>query len=923
MQIFLNKVVLDVLSKQDNIAELNFVLPNKRAGLFLKNELNKTLAYASILPQVISIEELIKDISCLEPIDNTALIFEFYTVYLKYNKNNKTDSFEIFSKWAKVLLQDFNEIDSNVINANEVLNYITDSKRIENWDLTYKNSTLTENYLKFFNDIKIYYKNLYEHLTTRKIGYQGILYREAVKNIDNYLQAKKTKKFVFVGFNALNKAEERIIQKVMNHGNSEIFWDADEFYFNQNNEAGKFFRTYKKNWSYYQSQNFKWIENNLNTTKNISVKGFPKNITQIKEVGGILKKLQSKEKNLMNTAVVLCNEKLLPVLLNSIPREIENANITMGYSLQNIPLSKLFTLIFKLHIKKNKLNKNEGYYYKDFISVINHPAVHKTWMKNKLFKTDLDRLLVKNKNIFISDEDIKSLIKEDKKLTELFSLIFLNWDTNINQTLHKFLSIIDCLKDIDESNNLEKEYFYRFYNVFQQLLNLNNEFGYLDSLNTLYVFYLQLLNNENLFFQGEPLRGLQIMGMLESRVLDFENVILTSANEGFLPSAASQDSFIPFEIKLAKDLPTYREKDAIFAYHFYRLLHRAKNVYILYNTETDDFGTGEMSRFITQLDVARQNNTLEKIKLNKSIIIPKFNSNDIPLKEIRKSPSILKRLNELASEGFSPSSLSVYIRNPIDFYKRKIIKLKEIEKVEETIAPNTFGTIIHEALYALYKPYVDVFITKDHLLSMKSILDSEVRNQFKINYSLKSISTGKNYLSFQIAKQFLTNFLNYEISELKKNKKIKIIALEKKVTCDYQFDGLSFPVKIKGTVDRIDEVDGILRIIDYKTGSVKSNSLKISDWDLLATDIEYSKIFQVLLYAYLYTNDNNHDFENSNIESGIISFKNLKSGFMKINNRLLSQNEIDHFLIQLNKLLIEIYNPEIPFKEKKIITNHY
>ena len=923
MQIFLNKVVSEVLSKYGNISEVNFILPNKRAGLFLKDEIKRSLQGTSILPRIISIEDLVREISRLDTIENTNLIFEFYTVYLEHTKSKKINSFEIFSKWANTLLQDFNEIDSNLINANEVLNYITDIKRLENWDLSNNQSTLTKNYLKFFDDIKIYYKNLYEHLKAKNIGYQGLLYREAHYHIDSYLRTNKEKKFVFVGFNALNKAEESIIINILSNSPSEIFWDADTFYFNQENAAGKFFREYKTKWNYFQTNKFNWIENNLNSTKNIHIKGLPKNIAQIKEVGEILRNIYLKEKNLMNTAIVLCNEKLLPVLLNSIPEEIESANITMGYSLQNIPVSKLFHSIFNLLLNKNKFDKNDGYYYKDFISVINHPLVHKVWVKNANFKKVLNLLIIENKNIFITRADIELLMKDNARIRELFSLIFLDWDNQVDAILHRFLLIINCLKKNTDSNYLEKEYFYRFNNVFQQLVNLNNEFGYLNNLNTLHIFYTQLLNYENLFFKGEPLKGLQIMGMLESRVLDFENIILTSANEGFLPSQSSMDSFIPFEVKIAKNLPSYQEKDAIFAYHFYRLLHRAKNVYLLYNTETDDFGSGEVSRFITQLDIAKQNYSLEKIDLTKSIVIPKFNSSIIPLKEIKKSPLVIRRLNELSIKGFSPSSLSAYIRNPIDFYKQKILNLKEIEEVEETIAANTFGTIIHEAMEELYHPYIGSFITKANLLSMRSKLDSIVKGQFKKNYSLNSIATGKNYLTFQIAKQFLNNFLKYEIGELEKNNRIKILHLECRVSYDYKFDGLPFPIKLKGTIDRIDEVNGVLRILDYKTGSVNSKALKINDWDLLSTEFEYSKSFQVLLYAFIYAKNNDINFENLNVESGIISFKNLTAGFMKINNTSLGQNDMDQFLTQLNKLLIEIYNPEIPFIEKEILTNHY
>ena len=312
---------------------------------------------------------------------------------------------------------------------------------------------------------------------------------------------------------------------------------------------------------------------------------------------------------------------------------------------------------------------------------------------------------------------------------------------------------------------------------------------------------------------------------------------------------------------------------------------------------------------------------MNHVKINKNIIIPKFNSDIIDLDVIEKSDKVLNRLQELASKGFSPSSLSLYIRNPLDFYKRKILNLKEYNEVEETVAANTFGTIIHDTLENLYKPFIGRYISIDDVKKLKSGIDMEVSQQFDQHYSLKAISSGKNYLSFEIAKQFVLNFLNFEISELKKNKKIKIIALEEELELSVPIKGLPYPVKIKGKVDRIDEINDVLRIIDYKTGNVSSSQLKIKEWELLTTDEKYSKSFQVLTYAYLYTqvNSQNFNFETTKMESGIISFKNLKSGFMKVDNALITQNTIDLYLQKLKDLILEIFNLDIPFNEKEVI----
>ncbi len=920
MQSFLSKVSTTVLKKHKDTSQLTFVLPSKRARLFLTTEIKKQLSKASILPNIISIEDFIQNLSGLNQMDPISLTFEFYSIYKEVTPPTKLDSFETFSKWSSQLLQDFNEIDSNLFDAHKLLKYINESRQLENWNLEENQTDLTNKYLAFFNHIEDYYSKLKSHLLNKYFGYQGMLYRKAFENTNHYLSNNKSEHFIFAGFNALNIAEENIINEFLLMNRAEIYWDNDIFYEENSIAAGKYFKKYIQSWSYYKMHKFKWQNNSINTPKIIEIDTVPKNISQIKKVGAILQKL-AKENKIQNTAVILGNEKLLPVLINSLPKEVDKVNITMGYELQNIPLSDLFDHIFKLHLHASKSRQKETYYYKDFTKTIQHSSIQHFWKDNDSFKSKLHTLLFKNKTIFISQEDIIELTQTDSRLNDIFNLLFLPWKKDIQFILEQFILIIENLKNVESLTIIDKEYLFRFHNVFQQLINLNNEYGHIVDLNTLHQFYKQLLKTENLSFKGEPLQGLQVMGLLESRALDFENVIITSVNEGFIPSGSTQNSFIPFDIKVEKGLPTSKEKDAIFSYHFFRLFHRAKNIYLLYNSQTDDFGSGEQSRFITQLEIAKKTGKLDEVEINRNIIIPKFNSDPIPLKEIKKSDTIINRLQEIASQGFSPSSLSLYIRNPVDFYKRKILKLKEFNEMEETVASNTFGTIIHDSLENLYKPFIDKYISIDDIKNLKRNINTEIVNQFDKHYSLKAISTGKNYLSFEIAKQFVLNFLNFEISELKKNKKIKIIALEENLELNIALKGLPYPVKIKGKADRIDLTDGVLRIIDYKTGNVTSQQLKIKEWDLLTTDESYSKSFQVLTYAYLYTqqSDQYFDFETTKIESGIISFKNLKTGFMKVNDTFISQNTMDLYLQKLKDLIYEIFNTEIPFIEKEVI----
>ena len=917
MQSFLSEVIKDVVFKHSDLSHITFVLPSKRAGLFLKSEIKEQINHSAFFPVILSIEDFIKEISNLENVDNVTLLFEFYKVYLTNCIHETADSFDTFSKWAHILLQDFNEIDSNLIDADNILTYVSDSKRIESWNLKNDDQTsLTSNYLNFFKKIKIYYEQLYAYLLDKKIGYQGMLYREADKKTTSFISNNKQIKFIFAGFNALTKAEEKIIHTFLLQGIAEIYWDTDTFYLENNLEAGKYFKEYQKNWAFYNTHKFQWVRDNFNTKKNIQIHGVPKNITQIKQVATILKEIHKNQGNLQNTAVVLSNEKLLPVLLNSLPNEVKNANITMGYSLQNIPVSTLFELIFKLHLNRIKFNRNNAFYYKDLLNVLKHPTIYALWNSSQNLQNKLNNLIFKNKTLFITASEIEQLSKEEKYLKDIFSCIFDNTDNNTEKTLENFVAIIIYLKNQESLNYLEKEYLFHFHTIFQQLVHLNKEFHYIHNLKTLYHFYKQILKTENLSFQGEPLKGLQIMGMLESRVLDFENVIVTSVNEGFLPSGNTQNSFIPYDIKNEKGIPTYQEKDAIFAYHFYKLIQRASNVYLLFNSETDDFGSGEQSRFITQLEIAKENGLLDQISIRKNVVIPQLHVQNVALKEIEKTDAIVQRLNEIATKGFSPSSLASYIRNPIDFYKKKILSLKEVEDVEETIASNTFGTIIHDTLKDLYAPFLNSHISKEIINEMKKTLEQLVIKQFQKHYSLNSISTGKNLLTFEIAIQFLTNFLNYEISELEKGKKIKIIAIEKEVSLQHNIKEIDIPILLTGHIDRIDEVDGVLRIVDYKTGKVEPKNLNFNDWDLLSTQEQYSKSFQVLMYAYMYLNMEQMDCESVQVESGIISFKNLKSGFMKVNKGSIDKETMEQFTLQLDKLILEIYNLEIPFTEK-------
>ncbi|MEI6864922.1 PD-(D/E)XK nuclease family protein [Flavicella sp.] len=911
MKTFLSEVVNSILGSATQLSNTICVLPSERAGVFLKEEFKKQIDQTTFLPKVVSIEKFIESISGYHKMESVPLLFEFYKVYLEVEQSNP-ESFDVFSQWASIAIQDFNEIDRHLVDAEDLFSYLRDIKRIESWDLESPDSAskMVLNHLGFMENLGNYYFSFYKHLKKTKKGHQGFLYREAAGNVKDFIVEHKNKQIVLIGFNALNKAEEMIFKTLLDSGISKIYWDSDEYYVNSKKEAGVFLRKYKTEWSYFKKNTFNSVANNFSAQKEIFEIATSKNVTQIKGVGELLSTMKSNEK----TALVLADESLLSLTLNSLPENVDKLNITMGYLLKDMPISGFFETLFELYlnqIKLDKVNENQ-FYYKDVFRIIEHPFLFKLFPVSSelsLFKQEL----ITNNQVFISVSFIEKMVSKFENLKAL-QMIF-KMSHQVEVFIVSIIEIINLQKENFEG--VEKECLFRFYNLFIQLQNLNGNYKHIRSIKTLKVIYKQLVTTEKLSFQGEPLSGLQLMGMLETRVLDFETVIITSMNEGILPAGKSENSFIPFDVKQQYNLPTYQEKDAIFSYHFYRLIQRAKQVYLFYNTETDEYGAGEKSRFLTQLEI-------DGVKTTKKTIAPMLVSVDKPDLVIEKTDEIIAVLKNIAEKGFSPSALSKYIEDPISYYKRYVLHIKDLDEVEETVAANTMGTVIHDVLEGFYKPYLGQFLKVEDVKLMISNLEDKTTLSFKKFFVNGDIYSGKNKLIFEVSKDFVFRFLQSELKLLESGSVLKILGTETEYYTEIDVAGLDFKVKLHGSVDRIDELDGILRIVDYKTGKVEQSELRLPDFDLIPTDYKYTKAMQVLLYAFLYTRNNKHNFENS-LESGIFSFKNRKAGFLKMNfstgrgamDSNVTEERIDEFIDVIRNLILEIFNKNVPFKENK------
>lgn len=917
MKSFIFDVLIDLKNKEEDLSNIHFILPSKRAGVFLRQELSRVVNKTIFSPYILSIEEFVEDLAQLKSVTNTELLFEFYNTYLQLTPKKEQEQFESFSKWAQILLQDFNEIDRYLIPQDKIFDYLSAIKTLDHWSLDDNKTDVVKNYLKFWDKLKLYYKDYSTSLIKQKIGYQGLIYREAVENIQHYSNTTSNK-HVFLGFNALNTAEETIIQELLKNDLASIYWDIDKVFIeNKIHDAGLFTRQHKNSWKYFANNPFNWVSTSYSIPKNIEVYGVPKNIGQAKAIGNILSEIAVNNPSFKSTAVVLGDENLLVPVLNSIPIAVDKLNVTMGFPLKSIPLASLFEQLFSIHKKHT-----EKFYYKDVISLLSHQFISSLFVINEVnYALDLIEKIKKNNLVYLSLSDLK---KDNTQVHDVLDLLFSNWDNKATIAIEIVFKIINKIKDFlslnKDSNLISLEYLYRFNSLFNELYRLNGTYSHVNDISALFSIYNELLSSETLDFQGEPLQGLQVMGMLESRVLDFENIIISSVNEGVLPSGKTNNSFIPFDVKLENNLPTYKEKDAVYTYHFYRLLQRAKNIYILYNTEADILTGGEKSRFINQLELEN----IHQIKHN--IIAPKVPKINSKLKEIEKTQAVLNQIKTVANRGFSPSSLTNYIRNPIDFYYQSLLGVKELEDVEETVAANTMGTVVHDTLETLYKPFLEKYIKVEDIERMKPLVDATITHNFSRIYADGDMTKGKNLIIFEIAKRYVENFLNLEIKDLKKGNTIKILALENRSEIALNIPELNFKVQLRGTVDRVDEYNGLTRIIDYKTGKVESNQVAVIDWEDLTTDYKkYSKSFQILAYAYMMNKEKPLNFP---IEAGIISFKNLNAGFIKfakketirakVKDTLITIETLNSFFEELKKLIIEICNPDINFIEKEV-----
>ncbi len=936
MDIFLLKVCEHLYDKyKENFGQLCIVFPNKRAGLFFNKYLSQLIEKPVWSPTYFTINELFQSLSKFQLTDNILLINKLFQVYKEVKKSLET--FDEFYFWGEMLLNDFDDIDKYLIDAADLFQNIKTIKNIEKqfsylteeqleaiksfwnaFDLI-RYSKQQEDFISVWNVLFEIYKNLKTILFSEAIAYEGMICRDVVEKITNNTAIDlKYEKYIFIGFNALNSCENQLFTYLKNNNKAEFYWDYDELYTsNEIYEAGLFIRKNIKN---YPSTGFQFNFNNLkNKSKDIRIISVANNADQAKTVKDFLYQLKDKSVEINeNTGIILADEHLLIPVLNSIPESIENLNVTMGYSIKESPVYAFFEYLLNLQSNSKKIGDNKiVFYYEDVINILNHQFV------KHLNPEEIDLIIAKIKKTNRVYINLVELPRFDF-LSQIFSLqVSINDFSIYLLNIFYQVSVFLNSQNIKSSITIQSELVYNIYltikRVNEVLLNVGDQL----KIPTYIKLLKKIIRNLRVPFTGEPLSGLQILGILETRNLDFENVIILSMNEGIFPKTNIGSSFIPFNLRKGFGLPTIQNQDAIYAYYFYRLIQRAKNITLVYNTKTEGITTGEMSRFLYQLKYDPDFN-LEEIKYHHNIQLI-----HIKAITIQKTDEIINKLkdNFLRKNTYmSPSSINNYIDCSLRFYFRYVAGIKEPDEVSEELEMQDFGNILHAVMHKLYKVYLNINLNKEIIRDIRKnqkLIDQAINEAFNIEFfktekTQDNLIAGRNLIVSEIIRKYVYKILEND----EENAPFKLLFLEKLFSCEIPIQNQSglLSIKLGGKIDRVDEINAQVRIVDYKTGQVKNRFTSIKDLFDQGKFNRNSSILQVLLYSFIFSEST----DNNNIIPKLVFIRKLfnsdnDNSIQIRNNKLYSNLEFynikDQFKKNLQSIVAEIFNPQIPFKQ--------
>lgn len=907
---------------------LTIVLPSERAIKYISSSLFKRNNGPLLAPEMITIDRWVKSHSKKTVIDRTRLLVRLFAVQMENPADPKDASFDEFQTWGQILLSDFDEIDRYLLSPDLVFRNLADIREIENWSFNSTDPTPAQKrFMEFWDRLPSYYKRLNEMLDQEGVCYMGKAYRSLADNIDQVFQKDKDRKFLFAGFNALSKAELSIMKQLHRMGRAHILIDADRFYLeDQIHEAGMFLRSFLKS---LEIKELPFVKDNLRTAqKEIQVIECVQQTGQVKTAASILEKMTDEELN--QSLVLLADEGLIVPLLKNIPSKVGKANISLGLPLKNTAIRTWVELLF--HIQENKQRfKTEAIYFQDLQKFWNHPFVNAILSDEERSKVlQLELKAVQNNKIFRNRESVRV----SDTLDELLEKTVQPWSGDWNKAMESIRSTVAFvhrhLHAEDEFNIAIVEGFdqsiQEFHNIVREGLPEMNLKSFKNLLQQHWI-------NKSIAYHGNPIQGLQIMGLLETRLLDFKNIIVLGLNEGKMPPTNPIQTMIPMDLRAWLELPTPREKQGLFAHHFYRLLHQSENLWITYSSARESIGSNEASRYLLQLELELQrlnpNVHWKKLLYN----IPEENVTIHKAPIVKKTPEILAKMDALFAKSVSASALNKYLKCPLDFYYRYILEFGEEDDFEEEVEMSTFGSFIHAVLEELYTPFArhdksgnkvnpqPKAITSYDLDEMLKKYELLIRAQFMKRYNgdEKAFTSGKNLLSFKMALELTKRFLESEKNFLLKQKEpvfIEFLELEIQSSIKVHVNGQDKEIRLKGFIDRIDSVGDKIRIIDYKTGKVSPEEVKVtlnSD-DYLSAYAKPKHGVQMTMYSYLYRSR----FNEVPSEVALHSLIKLKDGLFSLNggdkNTLVEIT--DGFPLFLEQLLSEMYDVEIPFEHQ-------
>ncbi len=931
MKTFVDSVAEYLLETFSNLNEVSVIFPNRRPSLFLYQAIGKHSEKPVFAPKISSIRDFIYAHSNLKKADNITLLFRLFKVYSSIHQKETAYSFEHFISSGELMLTDFNDIDNYMVQPQNLFSNIDKVKLIEQWNPgKHELTELETQYLEFFHKLYDYYSVFTNQLLQDGLAYDGLAYRtlaEKIKEGNGFRE--KGQKYIFAGFNALNAAEKIIIDHFVSNIGSELIWDADISYVqDEKQEAGTFLRQNLQQW---QNKNQRFINEQLfSTEKHIHIIGAPLSLSQAKYAGQIANEIFSNDNNeINNTVIVPADESMLPSLLESIPEQIEHINITMGYELKNTVIFQFIHSFIRLfsHLQKQTgSNNDQRFSYSSLIEFIKQPYFRFAFSQSYIsLSEEFVQLILDKKRLFYSTNDLEKLISTSEKLTASNFENFITQLKHIQSSANLNDTCIELTLEIAERHEKTDTISRNMIVSMKEILLILRDYIQSAEFNigfSLYeLLFRRLAGNMRVPFEGEPLGGLQIMGFLETRCLDFKNVILTNVNEGFLPSGNRRlHSFIPFDLRKYFGMPLPAHKDAMFGYYFLRLLQRAQNIWLLYNTEPDVFSGKEMSRYIRQIEYEFKHRAGKNWNISHRVL-------QIPLKQrlmdkvhsgAGKNKAVLDKIENRFVKGFSASSLYQYIECPFRFYLSYVIGIRETKsEISQSVESDILGTVVHETLKEIYKsqinnPLNEVFF-KAAAQNMNTILD----NQFEKHYPGGDMNYGKNLIIQEVARNMVRNVLK---EDRKQTETGVVIPLYLENDLQVVLENETNFFSLYGKFDRIFKQNGEIRITDYKTGKVDSLRLltrgkNLSDLDFNTID---GKKFQLLFYLLLYKNSElSVQNTSNNVRAGIMPLRKFNSAFVPLEfsekEAWIPDNLLDDFKLFIFSLIDEIKNPDIPF----------